>query len=70
MYEKYAKDGGAARRRFIAISEKPFCVVKMTPPPGRRLTGHQATLILTGPGRAPHVTFFEIAVEGVGCPSG
>ena len=28
----HAKSGGAARRRFSAISQKPVCVVKMTPP--------------------------------------
>ena len=35
---RYAKNGGAARRRFSAIPEKPVCVAKKTPPPpGRRL---------------------------------
>ena len=33
--KRYAKNDGAARRRFFAIYEKPICVVKMTPPPTR-----------------------------------
>ena len=32
---RYAKNGGAARRRFFAIREKSVGVVKMTPPPTR-----------------------------------
>ena len=36
--KRYVKNGGAQRRRFLAIREKPVGVVKMTPhPPGRKL---------------------------------